>query len=140
MNMFKTTEAKTPEQYIDSLDEPRRTQIQTLHDLIINTVPKQKPFLISGMLGYGKYHYKYASGREGEWCLIGLASQKNYISVYVCAVTKTGDYMAEAHKADFPKASIGRSCIRFKKIEDIDLEKLKQVLKVAETLPAMGAI
>ncbi|MCR4324745.1 MAG: DUF1801 domain-containing protein [Candidatus Curtissbacteria bacterium] len=91
------------------------------------TVPKLKPYIETGMIGYGKYHYKYASGREGEWATIALASQKNYISVYVCGV-KDGKYVAEAHKDDLPKASIGKSCIRFKKTEDIDLDVLKKVI------------
>lgn len=79
------------------------------------------------MIGYGTYHYVYASGREGDWMKVALAQQKNYISVYVCASDGT-QYIPEKHKADFPKASIGKSCIRFKKVEDIDLEKLKKVI------------
>src|SRR5688572_29359690 len=128
MNMFKTTAAKTPEEYIAMIDDKsRREQIQKLHDLILKTVPDQKPFIISGMIGYGSFHYKSKSGREGDWCLIALASQKNYISVYICA-SDGKQYVPEKYKESFPKANIGRSCIRFKKIEDIDLEVLKKVL------------
>lgn len=86
------------------------------------------------MIGYEMYHYKYASGREGDWPIIALASQKNYISVYVCGVKK-GKYVAELHKKDFPKASIGRSCIRFKKLEDIDLKTLGEVIKEGAKSP-----
>lgn len=126
--MFKTTSAKTPEEYIEFVDEPRRIEIKKLHELIKRTVPDLKPFIISGMIGYGPFHYKYASGREGDWAVIALASQKNYISVYICAAVD-GHYIAEQHKADFPKASIGRSCIRFKKISDVDLDILSKVVK-----------
>ena len=76
-------------------------------------------------VGYGKYHFKYASGRELDWPLIGLASRKDYISIYICA-TDGKKYVAEKYK-DKLKASIGKSCIRFKKVEDIDWEVLKQV-------------
>lgn len=134
MNMFKITSAKTPEEYINSLEEPRREQIKKLHEVIIKTVPKLKPFIISGMIGYGKYRYKSKSGREGDWCTIALASQKNYISIYVCAV-KNGKYIAEMYKDKFPKASIGKSCIRFKKIEDLGLDVFKTVLQEAEKFP-----
>jgi hypothetical protein len=82
---------------------------------------------MSGMIGYGHYHYKYASGREGDWMVIALASQKNYISVYACA--NDGEkYIPEQYKKQLPKASIGKSCIRFKKIEDIDLNILKEII------------
>ncbi|HSA83965.1 MAG TPA: DUF1801 domain-containing protein [Patescibacteria group bacterium] len=131
MNMFKSTTAKTPDEYIALIAEPRRSEIQQLHTFIQKTVPKQKPFIISGMIGYGSFHYKSASGREGEWAKILLASQKNYISVYVCAVDGK-QYIPEKYKKDFPKASIGRSCIRFKKIADIDLVMLKKVLIESE--------
>ena len=87
--------------------------------------------MISGMMGYGKFHYKSSSGREGDWCVIGLASQKNYISVYLCAPDEKG-YLAEQNKARFPKASIGKSCIRFKKSSDIDLKVLAELIKKSE--------
>lgn len=135
MNMFKSTTAKTPEEYINLLSEPRKSQIKTLHEFIRKIVPNLKPFIITGMIGYGKYHYKYKSGREGEWAIISLASQKNYISIYACAV-EGNKYVAEKYKDKLPKASIGRSCIRFKKIEDIDLDILKEILLKNEKLMA----
>jgi uncharacterized protein YdhG (YjbR/CyaY superfamily) len=128
MNMFKPTKAKTPAEYIAALPEPRRSHIKELHELIKKTVPKLKPHILVGMIGYGTYHYKSPSGREEDWSIISLASQKNYISVYICA-TKDGKYIAEQHKKEFPKASIGKSCIRFKKPEDIDLKLLQKIIK-----------
>jgi hypothetical protein len=139
MNMFKVTDAKNPQEYIAKIDEPRKSEIQKLHDLIREYAPKLEPFMISGMIGYGKYHYKYPSGREGDWCTIALASQKNYISVYVC-VMNGEQYLAERYKSELPKASIGKSCIRFKKTVDIDLEILKEIIKKSASLPPMGAI
>lgn len=127
MNMFKPTTAKTPEEYISMIDEPRRSQIQELHDFIKKLLPNLKPFIISGMIGFGHYHYKGKSGREGDWMVIGLASQKNYISVYACA-SDGKKYVAENYISKLPKASIGRSCIRFKKTEDIDMNILKEII------------
>ncbi len=138
MNMFKPTPATTPEEYISLIDEPRRTQIQILHNFICKTVPKLKPRITSGMIGYGTYRYKSASGREGDWSVIDLASQKQYISVYVCAIVD-GKYVAEQYKKQLPKANIGKSCIRFKKVEDIDLKVLKEILLLAAKHP-IGAV
>lgn len=106
--------------------------------MIRKTVPKLTQYMEVGMLGFGKYHYKYPSGREGDWALIGLASQKNYISLYVCA-TVNGKYLAEKYKALIPKASIGKSCIRIKHATDIDMPVLTAILKEAQKAGGMGA-
>jgi hypothetical protein len=127
MNMFKPTKAKTVAEYIAMIEEPRRTDIKKLHAFIKKLIPKLKPLILYGMIGYGTYRYKSSSGREGDWSVVALASQKKYISVYACGM-KNGKYVAEMHKKDFPKASVGRSCIRFEKFEDIDLKKLKEVI------------
>lgn len=131
MNMFKPNTAHSVEEYISTIPKPRKSQIYQLHQLILQTLPKQTPCMISGMIGYGKFHYKYPSAREGDWCLVCLANQKNYLSLYVFSVDH-GKYLAEKYINKFPKANIGKSCIRFKKIEDIDLEVLKTLLLEAE--------
>lgn len=127
MNMFKPVKATSITEYIDLIPEPRKSEILKLDAFIKKTVPKLKPVFVSNMLGYGMFHYKSRSGREGDWPVIALASQKNYISVYVCRM-EDGQYVAERYKKDFPKASIGKSCVRFKKTTDIDLNALKKIL------------
>jgi hypothetical protein len=133
--MFQDTGAKTPDEYISKLDEPRRTEVQKIHDFIRKVVPELDPFMISGMIGYGKYHYKSPSGREGDWAIIALSSRVNYISIYACAVE--GDqYVAEKYKSKIPHADIGKSCIRYKKFENIDWDGLEAVLQAAAKAPA----
>lgn len=134
--MFKGSSAATVEDYVGGLEEPRKSEILRLHELIRKTVPNLKPHIQSGMLGYGSYHYKYASGNEGDWMIIGLSSRKNYISVYVNAVTPDGQYVAENYKSALPKASIGKSCIRFKKLEDVDQKTLARIIKQGAELLA----
>jgi hypothetical protein len=139
MNMFKPTTAKSPQEYIDAVPEPRRSDIKKLHELILKTVPKLSPHILSGMIGYGTYHYRYASGKEGDWSLIALASQKNYISIYICAI-EGEKYIAEQYKDKLPKASIGKSCIRFKKLEDVDTDILVEIIKRAEKTGGAGQV
>ena len=127
--MLKPALAHTVEEYIEQIEEPRRSDIRALHAMITKAVPKLTPSIQSGMIGYGTYHYKYASGREGDSPIVALASQKNYISVYTCA-SENGAYVAEQHKSELPKASIGKSCIRFKKLSDIDLKVLEKLVKL----------
>lgn len=138
--MFKPTDAKTPSEYIAKIqDDARRADVAQLDKLIRKTVPKLKPWILYGMIGYGKYRYKPRSGAEGDWSSIALASQKQYISLYV-SCTDDGKYIAEKYKKDLPKANIGKSCIRFRKLSDIDLKVIEKVLREAERLGGMGAV
>jgi len=118
---LKPAGAKTLDEYLDLIDEPRQTEIRMLHAMISRAVPKLKPSIQVGMIGYGSYHAVGRSG-EGDWPVIAMASQKNYISVYVPG--------AEKHKAELTGASVGKSCIRFTKITNINLKKLEKVIKL----------
>ena len=129
--MYGKSDAATHDEYIEALHEPRRSDLRTLHELIRTAVPQLRPTMEFGMPGYGKYHYRYASGREGDWILVGLASNKNYISLYVTATTDDGRYLAETFQPRLPKASIGKSCIRFKRVSDVDTGVLADLLQAA---------
>jgi Domain of unknown function (DU1801) len=128
------SDAATHEEYIERLSEPRRSEVRAIHELIRRTVPQLEPTMEFGLLGYGKYHYRYASGREGDWMLVGLASNKQYISLYVTAVRPGGGYLAESYKDRLPRASIGKSCVRFKRLGDLDQEALSTMLREAVEL------
>jgi hypothetical protein len=128
--------ASTPAEYLAQLDEPRKSEVAALDALIRKTAPKLAPFIHSGMLAYGPWHYKYASGREGDGFRIGVASNQNYISLYVCADEE--GYVAERHKAALPKAKIGRSCVRFKRLSDLDQAALGKLIREAARNPGKG--
>ena len=122
------TNAKTHDQYIAEVEEKRRADIQALHDMVREEAPELEPTMEFGMLGYGKYHYKYKSGREGEWMKIGIANNKQYISLYSCAADDNG-YVAERYKDRLPKADIGKSCVRFKHLSDLDEATLRELIR-----------
>ena len=130
--------ANTSKQYIESLAEDRRDAIATLDKLIRKAAPKLKRCLMHRMLGYGPYRYRYASGREGDTAVIALAAQKNYISLYICACDENG-YLAERYRDRLPKANIGKSCVRFKRLEDVDLRAIERMVKDAAKLGGMSA-
>lgn len=134
--MFKPVKAKSINEYIDALPEERRKSLEFLHKFIQKTAPSLKPNFLYNMPGYGSFKYKNYKKETLEWPTVAVASQKNYISLYICAVDK-GEYVAEKYKNELGKVSVGRSCIRFKKIEDINLEGLKKVLKLAEKYPGL---
>lgn len=95
-----------------------------------SNAPNLEPFEMRGIRAYGHWHYKYASGREGDWFHIGLASNKRYISLYVCPSNERGN-IADQYRAALPKASIGKSCIRFKKLADVDIDVIAAMIRDA---------
>ena len=88
------------------------------------------------MPGYGSFTYKSSKGEMLNWPVIAIASQKNYISLYVCALDH-GNYLAEKYKAELGKVSVGKSCIRFKSVDDLNLKTLAKVIKRAEKFPGL---
>jgi len=135
--MFKTTPAATPAEYIALLDEPRRADIEALDHLIRRLAPELEPHIASGMLAYGRYQYRAKSGSHGEWFHIGLASNKRYISLYVMAADEEG-YLVESFKSRLPKADIGRSCVRFKRLSDLDLAALSELIERGASWQPIG--
>jgi hypothetical protein len=124
-------DVSTPTEYIAQLEPPRRKDIADLHKLIRKAVPGLKPYIHAGMLAYGPFRYRSAGGREGDWFRVGVASNKAYISLYACAADERG-YVAERYKKQLPKASIGKSCVRFKRLSDLDVKALQALLKETE--------
>lgn len=139
MNMFAKVSAASIKEYIDSVPSDRKDTIKFLHDFIQKAAPKLKPHFSYNMLGYGSFKYKNYKKEEIDWPTIALANQKNYISVYVCAV-KDGKYIAEQNASKLGKVSVGKSCIRFKKIEDVNLDELKKVIQTAEKSPGLAGV
>jgi len=127
--MASATAPATPEEYIAQLDEPRRSQIQQIYDMVREAAPELEPFMIAGKIGFGKFHYKGRSKAcEGEWFKLGLSSNKNTIMFASCAVID-GKHLGETYGEKLPKADFGRSCINFRKFEHIDLDVLREIAK-----------
>ena len=129
--MKSSSKATTRREYFAALTPERRAELTALDQLIRKTVPKLKPYFHAGMLAYGPAHFTYASGREVDWFKIGLASNAKYISLYACAADARG-YVAERYKKRLPKANIGRSCVRFKRLDELDRAALVALLKETE--------
>jgi hypothetical protein len=118
----------TPAEYIAAVGDRRRPDIAALDALIRKHAPKLEPVIMNGMLGYGPFRYRYASGREGEACKLSIASNASYISLYCFAADEEG-YVAERYVDRLPKASIGKSCVRFRKLADLDEKTLVSLIK-----------
>ena len=137
MNMFAKNAAKSIEEYLLLIPGDRKKDIDFLHAFIQKAVPKLKPYYASNMIGYGSFYYLDSKKQKKDWPIISLANQKNYITIYVCALIED-KVAAEKYKKDLGKLTKSISCIRFKSIEEIKLETLKTVLKLAEKNPGVA--
>ena len=137
MNMFAKNDARSVEEYLSMAPGDHKAVVDFLHGFIQKAVPKLKPHFASNMIGYGSFYYLDSKKQKKDWPIISLAYQKNYISIYVCALVQD-KAAVEKYKKDLGKLSKGISCIRFKKIEEIKLETLKLVLKLAEKNPGVA--
>jgi len=124
----------TPVQFLASLPEDRQAVMKAVDTAIRQAAPKLRSEMMAGMgtplIGYGKYRYKSSSGGEREWFLIGLAPAKNYYSLHICSADK-GGYLVEQNAAKLGKVKTGRSCIKFNKLEDLNVSAVKALVKLA---------
>ena len=137
---------RSVDEHIASLADDVRADIARLDEVISSVMKGHERVLWEGrfwggsdqrIIGYGAYTYKGRSGATGEWFVIGLAAQKNYISVFVTAVDE-GAYLAEAYRERLGKAKIGRSSISFKRLADIDLPVLIELITRARKVTLGG--
>jgi hypothetical protein len=130
------SDAKTPQDYIDSLAEDRKIPMIKLRNSILETLPEGfKEGMGYGMLGYSVPHSIYPQGYHCDPKLplpfLGIASQKNFIALYHMGIYAD----PKLHKwfvTEFPKHAkseldMGKSCIRFKKFDDIPYELITEL-------------
>lgn len=107
---------------IDGLDEPRRSQMRHLHEVILGALPGVDVSIWEyggPLIGYGSYDYSNSKGPAGRWFSVGLANRKAYISLFAMA-PRDGRYLVEAVGNRFPGATLGKSCLNIRKPELID--------------------
>ncbi|MFT4923949.1 MAG: hypothetical protein ACI8WB_000027 [Phenylobacterium sp.] len=81
----------------------------------------------TSMVGFGRYHYKYASGREGDWFVTGFSPRKQNLTLYIMSgFSEYDDLMGR-----LGKFKTGKSCLYINKIEDIDQNVLKELIKAS---------
>jgi hypothetical protein len=134
----------TVDEFLAALPAERRDTMKIVHKAIRKAAPKLAPAIMSGMgpspiIGYGKYRYRSASGREGDWFLIGLAAGKSNYSLHICVGDKDG-YLVERNAAKLGDVKTGRSCINFKKLEDLKLGVAMGLVKQAEKSGGINAV
>ena len=125
--------------YITTQPEPKRSEMQALHKVILQIRPECKLWFLDGKnsenkvvsnpnIGYGLQTLKYANGETKEFYQIGLSANTTGISVYILGIDdKT--YLAKTYGKKLGKASVTGYCIRFKTLKDINTDVLKAAIR-----------
>jgi len=124
--------------YITSQPEPKLSEMQELHQLILQVLPTCKLWFLDGKddkgkivsnpnIGYGSYSIKYADGTTREFYQIGLSANTTGISVYIMGI-KDKKYLADTYGKKLGKASVTGYCIKFKTLKDININMLQEAI------------
>ena len=125
--------------YITSQPEPKRSDMQALHRIILKVMPAGKLWFLDGKnsenkivsnpnIGYGFYTIKYADGKTREFYQIGLSANTTGISVYIMGI-KDKKFLADTYGKKLGKASVTGYCIKFKTLKDINIDVLEAAIR-----------
>jgi hypothetical protein len=139
------TVQKQIEEYIATQAEPKRTEMQELHHILMALMPASKLWFLDGKdekgkivsnpnIGYGSQTVHYAKAKTREFYQIGLSANTTGISVYIMGIDDK-KYLAETFGRDLGKASVTGYCIKFKTLADINISVLKAAIQygIAQT-------
>ncbi len=130
---------KQIEKYIALLPEPKRGEMQEMHQLILALTPTTKLWFFDGKnsedktisnpnIGYGQQTIKYANNKTKPFYQIGLSANTAGISVYILGI-EDKTYLSKTFANQIGKASITSYCIKFKTLKDINLHTLKEAIQ-----------
>jgi len=125
--------------YIDSQPEPKQSEMQLLHRIVLQIMPDCKLWFLDGKddkgktvsnpnIGYGLLTLKYADGKTREFYQNGLSANTTGISVYIMGI-EDKKYLAATYGDKLGKASVTGYCIKFKTLKDININVLEEAIR-----------
>ncbi len=125
--------------YIAAQPEPKRSDMQALHSLILALMPEGRLWFLDGKdengrtvsnpnIGYGLQSRKYADGKTREFYQIGVSANTTGISVYILGI-EDKKYLAEKYGKELGKASVTGYCIKFKALKDVNSAILQAAIQ-----------
>ena len=106
-------------------DDTRQKDCQIVLDLMADVTQAKPEMWGDSIVGFGRYRYKYASGREGEWMVTGFSPRKSDLTLYLM-----GGFDSEPElMTHLGKYKIGKSCLYIRKLADVDLKTLRKLVK-----------
>lgn len=130
--------------YITTQPEPKRSEMQTLHQIIKQIMPVCKLWFLDGKneegkvvsnpnIGYGLHPIKYKNGTAKDFYKIGLSANTTGISVYIFGI-EDKKFLAETYGKRLGKAIVSGYCIKFKTLKDIHIEVLEEIIRYVNEL------
>ena len=113
------------EAFLNEVDEDRREDCQQLVDLMQRVTGEPPRLWGPSIVGFGSYHYKYESGREGDWFLTGFSPRKKNLTLYIMA----GFGRYEELMRQLGKHTTGKSCLHIKRLDDVDEDVLEALVR-----------
>ena len=112
--------------FLGSVDHERRRADCAAVIQMMREETGERPTMWGGsIVGFGSYHYRYASGREGDWFLTGVSPRKQNLSVYIMpGFDRYGDLLQR-----LGKHKVGKSCLYINKLEDVDEAVLRELIR-----------
>ncbi|MEZ5082556.1 MAG: DUF1801 domain-containing protein [Bacteroidales bacterium] len=112
--------------FLEAIDDRQKKVDSIKISKLMEEISGSKPKMWGGsIVGFGDYRYKYASGREGDWFLVGFSPRKQNISLYLMCTVDTGS----KYYKSLGKFKHGKSCIYIKKLDDINRDVLIEMIK-----------
>lgn len=105
-------------------DERKRQDCYALVELMRKATGEEPRMWGDSIVGFGSYHYKYASGREGDWFLTGFAPRKQALTLYIMAGFDAYDQLM----SQLGKHKIGKSCLYIRRLADVDEDILRTLV------------
>ena len=128
-NKTKPTAKSVPEFLNQIADPKRREDCLAIAEIMERLSGSQPKMWGDSIVGFGDYRYKYASGREGDWFLVGFAPRKQNLSIYIMGYLEYYSDILEG----LGKFKHGKGCLYIKKLEDINLEVLETLITTSIT-------
>lgn len=123
-NKTQPTDASV-QQHLDAIDNPVRKEDCGRLVELLKEESGCEPVMWGNIVGFGSYHYRYDSGREGDFMRVGFANRKTALTIYIMAgFDAYPDLMGS-----LGKFKTGRSCLYVKKLEDIDVDVLRRLVR-----------
>jgi hypothetical protein len=123
-NKTKATDASVASYLAAIEDEARRRDCEALAKLMRKVTGQRAAMWGAGIVGFGSYHYRYDSGREGDMCVTGFSSRKADISVYLVAEGKG----QQENLARLGRYKMAKSCLHIRRLSDVDLAVLERLI------------
>lgn len=126
-NKTKATKASVAGYLAAIKDEARRADCEAIAALMAKATGEPATMWGTAIVGFGSYHYTYDSGREGDACVVGFSSRASEIAVYVSSAFPK----REAMLAKLGKHKTGAACVYIKRLSDVDVTVLTQMVKAS---------